>query len=69
MGNVNSQDSIAAFERMEGKADKILRESEAKMELNESMQNSEADALAKKYAGNNSSVDDELEKMKKELGL
>lgn len=69
MGNVNSQDSIAAFERMEGKADKMLRESEAKMELNESMQDSDADALAKKYAGGNSSVDDELEKMKKELGL
>lgn len=69
MGNVNSQDSIAAFERMEGKADKMLRESEAKMELNESMQDSDADALAKKYTGGNSSVDDELEKMKKELGL
>ena len=69
MGNVNSQDSIAAFERMEGKADKMLRETEAKMELNESMQDSGADALTKKYAGSNSSVDDELEKMKKELGL
>lgn len=69
MGNVNSQDSISTFERMEGKADKMLRESEAKMELNESMQDSDADALAKKYEGSNSSVDDELEKMKKELGL
>ena len=29
----------------------MLRESEAKMELNESMQDSDADALAKKYAG------------------
>ena len=47
----------------------MLRETEAKMELNGSMQDSGADALTKKYAGSNSSVDDELEKMKKELGL
>ena len=64
LGSVNSQDSIAAFDRMEDKADKMLRESEAT-----DMQGGGADDHAKKYAGGNASVDEELAKMKAELGL
>ena len=62
--------SIDAFERYEAKADKMLDEAAAMTELNKTADNNTADSLLDKYKnGGNADVDDELEKMKKELGL
>lgn len=69
MSSVNSEGSISAFERMSDKADRMLAESEAQLELNKNMQESSADDLVSKYASGASNVDDELEKMKSSLGL
>lgn len=69
MSSVNSKGSISAFERMSDKADRMLAESEAQLELNKDMQESNADDLVSKYASGASNVDDELEKMKSSLGL
>ena len=59
--------SMDAFERMEAKADRLLDEANSMAELNEEPKDS-AEEIAKKYE-QNSSVDDELAKMKQELGL
>lgn len=59
--------SMEAFERMEAKADRLLDEANSMAELNEEPKDS-AEEIAKKY-DKNSSVDDELAKMKAELGL
>ena len=65
---VNTSSSISAFERMEAKADKMLDAANAEAELNAGVHS--ADDLADKYAeGSESSVDDEFEKMKADLGL
>lgn len=62
--------SIDAFERYEAKADKMLDEAAAITELNKTADDNTADSLLDKYKnGGNADVDDELEKMKKELGL
>ena len=62
--------AMSAFDRMEQKADRMLDEANAMAELNTEPVD-EAKALEAKYnaAGTDASVDDELEKMKKELGL
>ena len=61
--------SVAAFERMEEKANRMLDEANAKASLNEKPV-SEAEKLAEKYSGaSNASVDDELARMKAELGV
>ena len=59
--------SMEAFERMEAKADRLLDEANSMAELNEETKDS-AEEIAKKY-DKDSSVDDELAKMKAELGL
>lgn len=69
MASVNSEGSISAFERMSDKADKMLAESEANMELNTDAATSDAEDLANKYAMGTSDVDDELAKMKESLGI
>ena len=62
--------SIDAFERYEAKADKMLDEAAAMTELNKTADDNTADSLLDKYKnGGNADVDDELERMKKELGL
>jgi phage shock protein A len=59
----------SAFDRMEDKADRMLDEATAMSELN-TQPIDEAKALEEKYAKlGDSSVDDELAKMKGELGL
>ena len=61
--------SIDAFERYEAKADKMLDEAAAMTELNKTADDNTADSLLDKYKnGGNADVDDELERMKKELG-
>lgn len=60
----------AAFDRMEAKADAMLDQSDAMVELNAPAEDS-AEALEKKYAqeGRTASVEDELARLKQEMGL
>lgn len=65
----SSSASISAFERMEAKADRMLDEANSMEELN-STPKDEAAELEKKYSGTNSqSVDDELARLKAEMGI
>ena len=59
---VNTDASMAAFDRMEAKANKMLDEANAEAELNEGVHSTAS-------GGNDVSVDDELARMKAELGL
>jgi len=64
-----TQGAMGSFERMEEKANRMLDESNAMAELNQTPID-EAKALEEKYAKQGTpSVDDEMEKLKKELGL
>jgi phage shock protein A len=64
-----TQEAMGAFKRMESKADKMLDEANSMAELNEQPID-EAEALEAKYASSGTaSVDEELSKMKSELGL
>ncbi len=69
-GSDKASSAMGAFDRMEQKVDNMLDKSNAMQELNEEPID-EASALADKYkkGGNTASVDEELEAMKKELGL
>lgn len=62
--------AMSAFDRMEAKADSMLDKANAMSELNQKPVD-EAASLEEKYtnAGSSTSVDDELAKMKAELGL
>lgn len=65
-----AEGAMSAFNRMEAKADEMLDRSNAKAELNSTPKDT-ADDLAKKYeeAGSTAAVDDELARMKAEMGL
>ena len=64
-----AEDAMSAFQRMEEKADRMLQRETAMAELN-AVPKDEAAALEEKYSGAGSAaVDDELAKMKAELGL
>ena len=67
-GTADAGASIEAFERMEAKADKMLDAAMAEAELNEGSA-SDKDLLGKYSNGCAANVDDELAKMKAELGL
>ncbi len=60
--------SMKAFERMEEKADRMLDQVNSMTELN-SESVDEAVSLEAKYANSEQSVDEELAKLKKEMGL
>lgn len=62
--------AMSAFDRMEQKAGRMLDEASAMAALNEKSVD-EADALAAKYSAADAglAVDDELERLKKEMGL
>lgn len=65
----STKGAMSSFERMEEKADKMLDEANAMSELNMTPID-EAKALEEKYASQGSaSVEDELEKMKKDMRL
>lgn len=68
-GGDKAKASIEKFERMEDKADKMLDAAMAEADLNEGKIPS--DDLLSKYSGSHSdvAVEDELESLKKELGL
>ena len=64
-----AEDAMSAFQRMEEKADRMLQRETAMAELNAAPKD-EAAALEEKYSGAGATaVDDELAKMKAELGL
>ena len=63
-----AQDAIAAFKRMEDKADQMLDRANSMAELI-SKPVDEAKALEKKYATSSPSVEDELAALKSKLGL
>lgn len=64
-----TQGAMTAFQRMEDKANKMLDEANATAELNAEPVD-QAKALETKYsAQSNTSVDDELNKIKEEMGL
>ncbi len=63
-------DSMSAFERMEARADKMLDEANAMAALNGSTQKSGVEDLMSKYDTQPASeVDDELARLKAEMGL
>ena len=68
-GGDKAKASIEKFERMEDKADKMLDAAMAEADLNEGK--TPSDDLLSKYSGSHSdvAVEDELESLKKELGL
>lgn len=70
-GLENAGSNMAAFERMEEKADRMLDEANAMSELNAAAGKDSIEELAKKYdAGEQSSaVDDELAALKAEMGI
>lgn len=63
-----AQDAMAAFKRMEEKADQMLDRANSMAELN-SKPVDEAKALEKKYATSSPSVEDELAALKSKMGL
>ena len=66
----DSSSSIAAFDRMEAKANAMLDQANAMTELNQTTQESGIDSLAAKYdAAPDAAVQDELAAMKAKLGL
>lgn len=64
----NTSVAMNAFERMEEKADSMLDMANATAELNKSV-NSEIEDLEDKYNSSSVSVDEDLEKLKKEMGI
>jgi phage shock protein A len=65
----DSSASIAAFERMEAKADAMLDLANAETELNQTAATSEVQNLAAKYdAAPDAAVQDELAALKAKLG-
>lgn len=60
--------SMKAFERMEEKADRMLDEANSMAEL-DSAPVDDAQKLEAKYADNTKKIDDELERLKKEMGI
>lgn len=69
-GSDKAEGAMAAFARMEAKADQMLDQASAAAELSKSAEDRAA-ALEAKYAaaGDTQAVDDELERLKKEMGL
>lgn len=63
-----ASNSMKAFERMEAKADKLLDEANSMAELNEEVEDPSID-LEAKYESTSATVEEELEKLKKEMGM
>lgn len=63
----SANDSIAAFERMEAKADKLLDKAEAMAELNKGV-DSKIEDLKEKYGTANADIEAELAALKANLG-
>ena len=68
-GSEKAADAISAFERMEEKADRMLDREAALAELNAKPVDEAAELEAKYGSAAPAAVDDELARMKAELGL
>lgn len=69
-GMPDASGSMAAFDRMEAKANKMLDEANAMTELNQSAAEADVNSLASKYdAPASSAVDDELAALKASMGI
>jgi len=68
---MGASSNMAAFEKMEAKADKMLDEANAMSELNKLEEDNDIDSLTAKYDANptNQAVDDELAALKASMGL
>lgn len=67
---INTTASMAAFDRMEAKAQQMLDAATSEAELNVDESTDEAQDIVNKYgAGSSSAVDDELARMRAEMGL
>lgn len=68
---MGASSSMAAFEKMEAKADRMLDEANAMSELNKLEEDNNIDSLTAKYDANptNQAVDDELAALKAQMGL
>lgn len=68
---MGASSSMAAFEKMEAKADRMLDEANAMSELNKLEEDNNIDNLTAKYDANpsNQAVDDELAALKAQMGL
>ena len=68
---MDATSNLAAFDRMEEKADRMLDEANAMAELNKSSEEADFDTLTAKYDSEpeNGKVDDELAALKAKLGL
>ena len=68
---MGASSSMAAFEKMEAKADRMLDEANAMSELNKLEEDNNIDNLTAKYDVNpsNQAVDDELAALKAQMGL
>ncbi len=64
----SSEASMKAFDKMEEKADRMLDEANAMAQLDNSSYD-EAKSLEEKYSSNESVIDDELAKLKAEMGM
>ncbi len=65
-----AEGAMSAFARMEAKADQMLDQANAETELTKSPKDKAAELEAKyEAAGNTAGVDDELARLKKEMGL
>ena len=68
--SVNTQANLDAFSRMEAKAQKMLDSATAEAELNLDASQDEANDIMDKYSGGgDAAVEDELAKLKAEMGL
>ena len=68
----SAQSSLAAFDRMEEKANRMMDEANAMAQLNSKPQTDDAEALMSKYdsaPSADSAIDDELAAMKAKLGI
>lgn len=63
-----ASNSMKAFEKMEAKADRLLDEANSMAELNEEVEDTAAD-LEAKYESTSATVEEELERLKKEMGM
>lgn len=68
-GTVNSSRSISSLSRMEEKADKMLRQADATAKLNNSMKEESDDDLLSGSGVSTTGIDNELEKLKAEMGI
>lgn len=69
LGAANSSKSLGAMSRMEEKAERMLREADAQATLNQSMEDESDESLLAGSGVTTGAVDDDLERLKREMGM